>query len=649
MTDGEHTAKPAGGHVFVSYARADRERVAPIVAALEARGRSVWWDHHLAGGAAFAKEIEAALRSAAAVIVVWSPTSIHSDWVRDEAAVGREDGRLVPISLDGAAAPLGFGQYHVVAMSGWNGRTDAAQIDRILQALDGDARSATPPPGGSANAKTVIPSRRALLIGAAALGAPTIAAGVWWLGGRGLLSAPPPPPHSIAVLPFANLSGDPAQDYFSDGLTEELIGALARLPALQVVGRTSSFKFKGSTENSTTIGAKLGVAFLLDGSVRRAGDKVRISGQLIDARTGYQGWSQTYDRGMTDILATQASIGQAVAEQLKVALLGADIAALSRGGTSVPEAYDAYLQGRRLIDAGGVESVFRAALAHFDAAIAVDPAFAAAHSERARTLVALGDQFVGPAALKSTYDAALASARRAVELAPGLAGAQATLGQTLWNSTLNYGLAQPAYAHAMAAGGGDADILARFGLFSCDGGDFVAGLAAARRAAVLDPLNPRVFRFLGYAMIEARNYPEAVIALRHSLELSPQTNGAHAGLGDILQLQGQYRAAADEYAREPVEWLRLSGRAMALRRLGDVAGAHDALKALQARANDVAIYQQAQVYAQWGESDLALAALDAAFKAGDSGLVQLKVDPLMDPVRGDPRFARLLARLGLAG
>ena len=648
MTDGEHTAGPSGGHVFVSYARADRERVAPIVAALEARGRTVWWDHHLAGGAAFAKEIEAALRSAGAVIVVWSQTSIHSDWVRDEAAVGRDCGRLVPISLDGAAAPLGFGQYHVVAMSGWNGRADAPQIERLLHALDGDVRSPAPHPDGPASAKTAIPSRRTLLIGGAAIGVPVFAAGAWWMGGHGLLS-PAPPAHSIAVLPFANLSGDPAQDYFSDGLTEELIGALARLPALQVVGRTSSFKFKGSKENSTAIGAKLGVAFLLDGSVRREGNQVRISGQLVDTRTGYERWSQTYDREMTDILATQTSIGQAVAEQLKIALLGGDIAALSRGGTSVPAAYDAYLQGRRLIDMGGVESVFREALAHFDAAIAADGGFAAAHSERARTLVALGDEFVGPAALKATYDAALASARRAVELAPGLAGAQATLGQTVWNSTLNYGLAKPAYARAIAAGGGDADILARFGLFSCDGGDFATGLAAARRAAVLDPLNPRVFRFLGYAMIEARNYPEAVVALRHSLELSPQSNGAHASLGDILQLQGQYRAAADEYAREPVEWLRLSGRAMALRRLGDVAGAQDALKALQARANDVAIYQQAQVYAQWGEKDLAFNALGAAFKAGDSGLVQLKTDPMMDPVRADPRFARLLARLGLGG
>jgi TolB-like protein/tetratricopeptide (TPR) repeat protein len=644
---------PAVRRVFVSYARADQTRVEALVGALSEHGLSVWWDGHIAGGAAYAREIETSLRAAVAVVVAWSAAAVQSDWVRDEAALARDLGRLVPVRLDDTPAPLGFGQYQLVDLARWDGRPDAPEIARLIHAIDRVAGVDTAAPlvptpqarRGSAHG----PARRAMLLGGLVL-VPIAGLGAWWLTQRsGILSLKKAPPRSIAVLPFANLSGDAAQDYFSDGLSEELIGALARLGALQVVARTSSFKFKGSKEDSGAIGSKLGVAFLLDGSVRRDASQVRVSAQLVDARTGFERWSQIYDRELKDIFAVQSSIAQAVAEALKVQLLGGDIAALNRGGTVSPEAYDAYLQGRRLFDIGGVETSYRDALAKFDAAIAADPQFAGAHAARARVLVALGDEFVSPDKLRATYDAALASARRSVELAPALAEAQATLGQTLWNTTLNYPAAAKAYARAIATGGGEADILMAFGLFSCDGGDFGSGLAAVRRAATLDPLNPRVFKFLGYALTEARRYGEAIGPLRHALELSPGSNGAHKAIGDALLLQGDLNGAKREYASEPVPFLRLTGLAIVLRRLGDRAGAEAALAALLAGPNAVALYQQAQVFAQWGDGVRAFAALEAAYKAGDSGLVLLKTDPMMDPLRGDPRFAHLLSRLGLAG
>ena len=635
------------GHIFVSYARADRERVQPIVAALEARGRRVWWDSHLAGGSAYAREIEAALRSADAIVVVWSRASVRSDWVRDEAAVGLELARLVPIKLDDAAAPLGFGQFHTIDLTHWNGQPDAPEIGQLVRAIDRTGEGEVHRIARPASASRSSLARRSLLIGAVA--APALALGAWWLAGRPWPGGgPSAPAHSIAVLPFANLSGDVAQDYFADGLTEELIGALARLPSLQVAGRTSSFKFKGSKDNSAAIGAKLGVADLLDGSVRRQGDQARISAELVDARSGFQRWSQAYDHDLKDVLATQASIAEAVAEQLKGALLGGEIQAISVGGTSNPAAYDAYLQGKRLFDLGGGESAFRAALAQFDAAVADDPNFAAAHAARTRVLLTLGDEFSGPAVHDKMYAEALAAARRAVALAPGLAEAQATLADTLASAFLDFAGARAAYARAIATGAGQSEVLTRYGLFNCDIGAFAAGLAAANRATILDPLNPRVFASLGSSSYVARKYPQAIAAMRQALAFSPGLNAAHERIGFALLQQGDAKAAAAEFALEPVGWLKQTGLAIALHRLGDAAGAEAAFRALTSDPDDIVYYQQAMVLAQWGKLDGAFAALESAIAGHDGGVVAIKADPSLDPLRADPRYAAILHRLGLA-
>jgi TolB-like protein/tetratricopeptide (TPR) repeat protein len=647
MSEAGDAPEGGSGHIFISYARTDRARVAPIVTALESRGRRVWWDSHLAGGSTYAREIETALRAADAVIVVWSQASVHSDWVRDEATVGLELSRLVPIRLDDTTSPLGFGQIHTIDLARWNGHADAPEIAQLIHAIDrtgaGEVHRIARPARSSGSPL----ARRALLIGAAA--APILALGAWWLAGRpwsgGGASAPA---HSIAVLPFANLSGDAAQDYFADGLTEELIGALARLPSLQVAGRTSSFKFKGSKDDGAAIAAQLGVAYLLEGSVRRQGDQARISAELVDARSGFTRWSQDYDHDLKDVLATQASIAEAVAEQLKGALLGGEIAAISAGGTANPTAYDAYLQGKRVFDLGGGEDAFRAALAQFDAAVAADPGFAAAHSARARVLLTLGDEFSGPAAHNDMYAQALAAAKRAVALAPGLAEAQATLADTLASAFLDFAGARAAYALAIATGAGQSEVLTRYGLFNCDIGEFAAGLAAANRATILDPLNPRVFASLGSSSYVARKYPEAIAAMRRALVFSPGLNAAHERIGFALLQQGDAKAAAGEFALEPVGWLKQTGLAIALHRLGDAAGAEAAYRALTSDPDDIVYYQQAMVLAQWGKLDGAFAALDSAISGHDGGVVAIKADPSLDPLRADPRFAVVLRRLGLA-
>lgn len=643
MGQGDQSEAGAGRRIFMSYASADRARVELIVKALNARGHSVWWDRAISGGAAYARVIEAALNNCDVVIVAWSRAAVDSDWVRDEAAFGRDHGQLVPLQLDDTEPPLGFRQYQLVKFSTWNGRPEEPEIASLIAAIDAPCERVDPPTSPGPRARGMPANRRSLLL-AAAVAFPALAGGAWWWFG---LRQTPAPLHSIAVLPFANMSGDASQDYFSDGLSEELINALARLKPLQVVGRTSAFKFKGSKAGSSEIGAKLGVAHLLDGSVRRERTLVRVSTQLVEAKTGFEVWSQTFDRDMKDILVVQSEIAQAVAEALKVRLLGADIAAFTLGGASNDQAYDDFLRGRRLFDVGGGEEAYRSALARFDAAIAGDPGFAAAHAARARTLLTVANQFTPPERLRQAYAAALASARRAVTLAPGLAEAQATLASVLENGFLDFAAAKLAFGRAMATGEGNADILTRFGQFSCEIGEFDPGLAAVRRAAVLDPLNPRVFRSLGYALIGAKDYAGAIVAMRRALALSPKAEGAHAAIGDALLLQGDLTGARAEYPLEPLAWLRLTGQAILLRRLGDGPGADAAFKALKADGDSVTLYQQAQVYAQWGDADHAVAALAAAYKSGDSGIVLMKSDAMMDPLRADPRFTQLIKQLGL--
>ena len=302
------------------------------------------------------------------------------------------------------------------------------------------------------------------------------------------------PANSIAVLAFANMSGDAKQEYFSDGLSEELIDALARIGQLQVAARTSSFAFKGTATDAATIGAKLGTAWLLDGSVRRDGDMIRVNAQLVDVRSGFRSWSQTYDRQVKDVFAVQRDIADSVTGALQVKLAGTAPTVTASGGTANQLAYDAYLRGRQLVDVSGSEAQWREALAQFDAALAADSGYALAHAARARALIALGAAFLPVAQLPANRDAALASARRAVALAPDLADAQSTLGFVLANGSLDFKAAAGPFDKSMQTGSGSADILIRYGIFACRSGNAEPGLAALRKAVALDPLNPRAHR-----------------------------------------------------------------------------------------------------------------------------------------------------------
>jgi TolB-like protein len=628
---------------FLSYARENKARAVELVAALEQAGIHVWWDSHIEGGAAFAKSIEVALEASKAVVVLWSRASVSSDWVLDEASRGRGLRKLVPVTLDGTKAPLGFGQYHVIDLSGWKGDPGAAEVLAIARAVEAAGTQASParPAGPEPAAATA--SRRGVLLAAAGA---VVAGGAglfgWrqgWFGGSASSLG-----NSVAVLPFKNLSGDADQDYFSDGLSEELRTTLARNLNLQVMAQASASKFRDRQEDAVTIAAALGVAFLLDGSVRRSGNIVRVTADLVDGATGFSRWSEMFERGLEDIFAVQSEIAGTVARALAREVAPEDETVT--GGTASIEAYDAYLRGRALYDLSVDEASERAALSLFDAAINADPDYAAAHAARSRSLTAIASQYGQADELAPLYAEAIAAARRAIELAPGLAAAHSTLGNTLFQVQLNASAAREPFDRSRELGSGEATVLARFSLYCARTGREREADEAMQRALVLDKLNPLIHRAAGAIRYAARDWAGSIPPVRQALELNPRLPRTHGAIADALLMQGKLDAARAEYLQEPHEDHQLAGLAIVERRLGDGAAAHQAMDDLVAHHGDRSLYQQAQVLAEWGELDAAVEALQRALQVGDSGLIYSRNDPFLDPLRDDPRFAQLLKAIG---
>nr|MBA3896910.1 tetratricopeptide repeat protein [Sphingomonadaceae bacterium] len=449
---------------------------------------------------------------------------------------------------------------------------------------------------------------------------------------------------SIAVLPFKNLSGDPAQAYFSEGLTEEVRAALSRNDALQVLAATSSNAASAHGEDAVSIASRLGVAYLLEGSIQRSNDIVRISADLTDGKTGFSRWSNTVDRKMTDIFALQNAIARMVAEALSVQMA---TAAPAPGGTTNVPAYEAFLRGRALFNAARDEATDRAALAQYDVAITLDGNFAMAHAARSRSLAAIAAEYAKAEELHPLYDAAIAAAQRAIALAPDLAEGHLALGYALFTGRLDVEGARPSYDRAYALGHGNADILVLFALYCSRAKRGDDARAAILRAIALDPLNPRTYRAAGSIDYAARRYAAAIAPLDRALALNPEISNAHALIGNCLLLLGRLDEARAAYAAEPHALFQLSGLAIVEQRRGDKVAAKKYMDRLIAELGDSALYQQAEVLAQWGQADAALATLERARAIGDSGLIYLSTDPMLDPLRRQPRFARLLNAMRL--
>ncbi|MES2903541.1 MAG: TIR domain-containing protein [Pseudomonadota bacterium] len=639
VSEAEKAGEAGQPTLFLSYAHADAKRAEALAAVLGARGYTIWWDSMIEGGASFAKSIRGALEAADAVIVLWSKTSIESDWVADEAAQGRDRKRLVPLSLDGSLPPLGFRQYQTIDLSGRNVKPSAAQIERIeraIRAAIGQVAIASRPA-----LSTGFDRRRALLLGG---GAAAVLAGAGTIFVfRDDLFGPDAADRSIAVLPFKNLSGDAAQAYLSDGLTDEVRTALTRNAGLMVLAATTSNTARDDQGDAKSIAGKLGVAHLLEGSVQRAGDVVRVSIDLTDGKTGFSTWSKRVDAKLSDILAFQTEIARTVSEALSVRMATRDPAP---GGTRNVAAYEAYLRGKALYNLSRDEATDREAKALFENAIAADPDFALAHAALSRVLSSIAALYVPGPEIKPTFAAAIAEGKKAVALAPKLAEGQLALGFATFIGTLDAKAARQAYDLAYRYGRGNADILLLYALYTVRTRRPGEAGAAIQRAVALDPLNPRAHRVAGVIAFAGRDYDAGVGHFRRALALNPKMANARAGLAACLMELGQNDEARTLLAAETSAMFGLTTTAILEHRAGNRAAADKAQADLVREFGDAALYQQAQVMAQWGRTDQAIELLERARIVGDSGLVSVASDPFLDPLARDPRFVSFVSRLG---
>ena len=653
MSNGEEEPQaPVRPTVFLSYSRADQAQARVLAQELEEAGLQVWWDTLIEGGAAFAKTIDAALAASDAVIVLWSANSIASDWVLDEAARGRDLKKLVPLSIDGTEPPLGFRQYQSIALPPSPDHVDALAMQAVLRAvLPLAGRDALPPATARPLAPTparVNVSRRGLLIGGGGAVAVVAATGLaGWR--RGWFSAAPAVGSSVAVLPFENLSDDPEQGYFSEGLSEEVRATLARNRKLKVMAQASSGQFRHSGADAVDIADKLGVAFLLDGSVRWAGKTVRVAADLIDGSTGFSRWTQVFERRLDDVFVVQSEIANTVASALAAQV--ADPGSpkdqrVASGGTTDVAAFDAYLRGRALYETGSDEADERKALALFDTAIGRDPEYAAAHAARAASLTTLANQYARVDQHAAMYDQAVAAAQRAIALAPEYANAYSTLGFVLFQGRLDARAAREPFEKSSVLGAGEANVQARWAQYCARTGRVREAAEAMQRVLSRDGLNALIHRAAGTIEYAARRFDEAIPPLRKSLQMNPRLPRAHASIGDALLNLGQLALSRAEYAIEPVADFRLTGLAIAEYRGGNRAAAQAGLERLVAELGDRVLYQQAQVLAQSGDVETAIARLLKAREVGDSGLIYARNDPFLDPLRDDARMKKLLLGLG---
>lgn len=654
---GQSSSRPS---VFLSYSRGDQARARQVIDLLEAHGFDVWWDGRLEGGENYLQTTETALETADCVVVLWSAAAVASHWVRDEAQRGRERGCLVPLTIDGTMAPLGFRQFQLLDISSWDGASTSPEAGRIMVAVRAKAGAGSQGPAPvvplSAPAQTAaaLPhtsgpalSRRTLMIGGAGLVGAAGVLGAWQFG---MFASPASAAISMVVLPFANQTGDPEKKWFSDGLSNELRAVLVRNPRLQVSAPTSSSAIEG--EDDFAIGRKLGVGHILRGSVQRDATRLRISAELVAIEGGLVRWAESFDRGLEDVFAVQTEIAETVALSLVADLADKDEARRSIeaqkaiGSTENVVAYEAFLRGFSLYNLSSGADTDQAALAEFDAAIEADPVYAGAHAMRSTMLAGMAGAANDVEEARGLYAQAIAAAERAIAIEPKLARGHLALGFALNNGLLKRAKAIPHYRAAEQLAPGDADILRGVATFHSYGKEKALAARMIAKVLELDPLNARAWNAAGYIALFARDYPLVITRMRRALALNPGIVSARFGIANALLMMGDAAGALAEAAQEPVPIFALTAKAIAADRLGDAATANAAFAALIDQYGDAGLYQQAEVIAQRGDLGEAINRLQQAYAVSDPGMLFAPNDPLLDPLRGESGFKELLSRLG---
>ena len=453
---------------------------------------------------------------------------------------------------------------------------------------------------------------------------------------------------SIAVLPFVDMSPAKDQQYFSDGLAEQLINDLAKVSGLKVVGRSSAFQFRGKNEDVREVGKKLGVANVLEGSVRREGNHVRITAELIKADDGFQLWSQTFDREIEDIFAVQDEIAQDATEALQVKLLGANGRPVASNLRSAnPEAYQAFLQAEYFRGRGqSSQEDLDKALAYTDTAIKLDEGYAPAWALRASVENMMAETGITDTA--EGFRKARDDAERAIVLDPALASAYLALAATQINYDWDWDAAKTSITKAAALEPGSVDVFRLRSYLCRTVGNLDQAIKLYEQAVALDPLRSNSYSGMGYLLFMASRYDEARATLQKALDLNPQVALVHLTLAKIFIAQGKPQQALAEIEKEPSGWGKLTGEALAYHALGREQDSNAALDNLMAKFGERGAYQVAQVYAYRGEANKSFEWLEHAYQQRDPGLSEISSDPLFKNLRHDPRYTALLTKLGLA-
>ncbi len=497
-------------------------------------------------------------------------------------------------------------------------------------------RSAAPPPEREPVSDG---TRRRYVLGAAVLALLLAAASLYWLGLPIKHPQPPLEAPSIAVLPFVDMSPEKNQEYFSDGLAEELLNELAQTPGLRVAGRTSSFQFKGKNEDLRSIGKQLNVTTILEGSVRRQGNRARITTQLIKTADGFHIWSATYEREMNDIFAVQEEIARAVIGALKVTLLGKSPETMK---PTNPEAYSAYLEGKHFREQFTEEGLARS-VGYFEQAIDLDPGYAPAW-------VGLAISRIGQANLayippQEGYRRAREALRKALQLNPNLADAHEAMGEIQMLHDWDWAAADASYQRAFELSPGSPGVMRALGSLARLLGRSDESVQLYRCAIEIDPLVG--YRNLALNLYYAGRQDEARAAIEKALDLTPNMVFAHCLLARIYLAQSNPRQALEEVKKEKDPFWRTFGFALVYPALGRRKEADAALEQLIEKYRADAPYSIAGVYAQRGEADLAFQWLERAYTTRDSGLTEMKSDPLLKKLVHDPRYAAMLRKMRL--
>jgi len=460
----------------------------------------------------------------------------------------------------------------------------------------------------------------------------------WWLGPNDGFR---PPPNSIAVLAFANMSPDADQEFFSDGISEELLSLLAKVPELQVISRTSAFSFKDKDVKLTDVARELNVAHILEGSIRWAGDRLRITAQLIDTQSDSHLWSETYDRTLDDIFVIQDEIAAAVVDKLKVTLLGA----APMVDETDPQAYALYLQARFLSRQGTPENWERA-IAMFEQVLAIDPGYAPAWDGMAHVYTRQADNSLRP--VEEGYALSAQATTQALALDPSYAPAHARLGWIAMHNQGDLAAAARHYQRALELDPTNTGIIFSAASLAESLGRLEQVIALEQYALIRDPLDPVAHNNHGDSYLSAGCFDEAIAAFRTALTLSPGYIGAQYRIGVALLLKGEPEAALDAMQQEPFKAWRLIGLAMAHHALGQQTDSDAALAELIEHYEQDAAYNIAYVIAFRGETDRAFEWLDKAVVYNDPGLAEIVNEPLFANVRPDPRWLAFLVSIGKA-